>query len=91
MDVDEEEVVDVDASDVEDVVRVSNRAPKPSQAITCCVALPMAYGIGFVLSSAGGVISIFKPSETNVPENEVTVPFCFHYLSNHTDSRNYAV
>ncbi|VUZ52494.1 unnamed protein product, partial [Hymenolepis diminuta] len=70
VDVDEEEVVDVDASDVEDVVRVSNRAPKPSQAITCCVALPMAYGIGFVLSSAGGVISIFKPSETNVPENE---------------------
>ncbi|VDO03911.1 unnamed protein product [Rodentolepis nana] len=64
------DVVEEEVADVEDMLRVINRAPKPSQAITCCVALPMAHGIGFILGSAGGVISIFKPSETDESESE---------------------
>lgn len=30
--------------------------------IRCCVHLPKGYGIGFIVGTAGGVLSIFKPS-----------------------------
>nr|CDS27736.2 PH interacting protein [Hymenolepis microstoma] len=85
VDVDDEEVVDG-----ENMLRVPNRTPKPSQAITCCAALPMVYGIGFILSSAGGVISIFKPSETSVSENE-SLPIdeqFFHWELQRADVRD---
>ncbi|KAM7534388.1 hypothetical protein Aperf_G00000111488 [Anoplocephala perfoliata] len=44
--------------------------PKPSQAITCCVALPIAQGVGFIVGSAGGLVSIFTPMEKERPSWE---------------------
>lgn len=53
---------------------------KPSQAITCCVALPTAQGVGFVVGSSGGLVSIFTPIEKERPSWEVNKLFSFYLL-----------